>query len=512
MNHQPGSRSFGSAFPFGREYASSTVAIIGGGPAGLTAAYELHKHSDSHHPVVFEESNQVGGISRTVQYKGYRYDIGGHRFFTKVKPVQDLWKEVLPNDFLKRPRLSRIYYRSKYFAYPLKPLNALRNMGAYESGRILLSYAKWQVRPSKDESTFDQWVTNRFGGRLFWHFFKSYTEKVWGIPCNEIRADWAAQRIKNLSLRKAVWNAISGSNDTHSLIEEFDYPRLGPGMMWETFRDRVVDKGGEVRMEQRVRKIHRDDRAVRAIEVENVADGSSYLFKADQFISSMPITALIGNMVPPAPKHVQTAAAKLKYRDFLIVTLILKKKDLFPDNWIYIHSPEVNVGRIQNFRSWSPEMLPDDDHSSIGMEYFCNEGDPIWEMDNADLVKMAEKELRKLDLVGDAEVVDGTVIRQPKAYPVYDHEYAEALEVVRNWLDNFPNLQLVGRNGMHRYNNQDHSMLTAMLAVKNILGEKHDLWSVNVEQEYHEEETKAEDTRQPKYGERLQPERVLAPA
>lgn len=512
MNYQPGGQAFGSVLPFNRDSSTPTVAIIGGGPAGLTAAYELQKHSDSHHPVVFEESDQVGGISRTVQYKGYRYDIGGHRFFTKVKPVQDLWKEVLPDDFLKRPRLSRIYYRSKYFAYPLKPLNALRNMGAYESGRILLSYAKWQVRPSKDESTFDQWVTNRFGGRLFWHFFKSYTEKVWGIPCNEIRADWAAQRIKNLSLRKAVWNAISGSNDTHSLIEEFDYPRLGPGMMWETFRDRVQDAGGEVRMEQRVTKIHRDDRAIRAIEVENAADGSNYLFKADQFISSMPITALIGNMVPPAPAHVQAAAQKLKYRDFLIVTLILKKKDLFPDNWIYIHSPEVNVGRIQNFRSWSPEMLPDDEHSSIGMEYFCNEGDPIWEMDNADLVKMAEKELRKLDLVGDTEVVDGSVIRQLKAYPVYDHEYAEALEVIRNWLDNFPNLQLVGRNGMHRYNNQDHSMLTAMLAVKNILGEKHDLWSVNVEQEYHEEEAKPEQTRQPQYGERLQPGRVLAQA
>ena len=512
MNHQPGSHSFGSAFPLGRESTTSTVAIIGGGPAGLTAAYELHKHSDFHHPVVFEESDQVGGISRTVQYKGYRYDIGGHRFFTKVKPVQELWKEVLPNDFLKRPRLSRIYYRSKYFAYPLKPLNALRNMGAYESGRILLSYAKWQFRPSKDESTFDQWVTNRFGGRLFWHFFKSYTEKVWGIPCNEIRADWAAQRIKNLSLRKAVWNAISGSNDTHSLIEEFDYPRLGPGMMWETFRDRVEEAGGEVRMEQRVRKIHRDDRAIRAIEIENVADGSTYVFKADQFISSMPIIALIKNMVPPAPKHVQAAAAKLKYRDFLIVTLILKKRDLFPDNWIYIHSPEVNVGRIQNFRSWSPEMLPDDEHSSIGMEYFCNEGDRLWEMDNAELVKMAEQELRKLDLVGDAEVVDGTVIRQPKAYPVYDHEYAEALEVIRNWLDNFPNLQLVGRNGMHRYNNQDHSMLTAMLAVKNILGEKHDLWSVNVEQEYHEEDSTPEEARQPQYGERIQPARVLAQA
>jgi protoporphyrinogen oxidase len=433
----------------------------------------------------------VGGIARTEVYKGYRYDIGGHRFFTKVKPVRDLWREVLPNDFLKRPRMSRIYYRSKYFAYPLKPMNALRNMGAYESCRILLSYAKWQVRPSRDDSTFDRWVTNRFGGRLFWHFFKSYTEKVWGIPCNEIRADWAAQRIKNLSLRKAVWNAISGSNDTTSLIEEFDYPRLGPGMMWEAFRDRILDKGGEVRMEQRVRKIHRDDRAIRAVEVENTADGSTYLFSADQFISSMPITTLVENMVPAAPAHVQRAAAQLKYRDFLIVTLILKKKDLFPDNWIYIHSPDVKVGRIQNFRSWSDEMLPDDEHSSIGMEYFCQENDELWTMDNADLVKMAEKELRTLNLVGDAEVVDGTVIRQPKAYPVYDHEYAHALEVIRNWLDNFPNLQLVGRNGMHRYNNQDHSMMTAMYAARNVMGADYDLWKVNSEAEYQEEETES---------------------
>ena len=509
MNLQPGAGSFGTAIPLGRE-PGKTVAIIGGGPAGLTAAYELQKYSKAHHPVVFEESNQVGGISRTVVYKGYRYDIGGHRFFTKVKPVEALWKEVLPNDFLKRPRMSRIYYRSKYFAYPLKPMNALLNMGAYESCRILLSYAKWQVRPNKQESTFEQWVTNRFGGRLFWHFFKSYTEKVWGIPCNEIRADWAAQRIKNLSLRKAVWNAISGSNDTASLIEEFDYPRLGPGMMWETFRDRVVEAGGEVRMEQRVKKIHRDDRAIRAVEVENVVDGSSYVFAADQFISSMPITALVENMSPPAPKPVREAASRLKYRDFLIVTLILKKRDLFPDNWIYIHSPEVKVGRIQNFRSWSPEMLPDEEHSSIGMEYFCNEGDELWNMSNADLVALAGEELKKLDLVGDAEVVDGTVIRQPKAYPVYDHEYRDALEILRVWLDNFPNLQAVGRNGMHRYNNQDHSMLTAMLAVKNILGESHDLWSVNVEQEYHEET--AQDDRAPKYAERLMPERVLAEA
>jgi protoporphyrinogen oxidase len=265
-------------------------------------------------------------------------------------------------------------------------------------------------------------------------------------------------------------------------------------------------------MDAHVRKIHRDDRAIRAVEIENAGDGSTYLFTADQFISSMPITELVDNMVPAAPKYVRAAAAKLKYRDFLIVTLILKKKDLFPDNWIYIHSPDVKVGRIQNFRSWSDEMLPDDEHSSIGMEYFCQENDDLWTMDNAELVKMAEKELRTLNLVGDAEVVDGTVIRQPKAYPVYDHEYQDALEVIRNWLDNFPNLQLVGRNGMHRYNNQDHSMLTAMLAVKNILGEKHDLWSVNVEQEYHEEEKSVQEVRQPQYAERLQPVRVLAEA
>ena len=507
MNLQPTADSFDPV----ADPAASTVAIIGGGPAGLTAAYELHKHSNSHHPVVFEESHQVGGISRTEMYKGYRYDIGGHRFFTKVKSVEALWKEVLPNDFLQRPRMSRIFYRSKYYAYPLKPINALLNMGSYESSRILLSYMKWKVRPSREEVTFEQWVTNRFGGRLFWHFFKSYTEKVWGIPCNEIRADWAAQRIKNLSLRKAVWNAISGSNDTHSLIEQFDYPRQGPGMMWEAFRDRVEEKGGEVRMEQRVRKIHRDDRAVLAVEVENVRDGSTYLFSADQFISSMPISTLIENMVPPAPAPVREAAAKLRYRDFLMVTLIIKGKDMFPDNWIYIHSPDVKVGRIQNFRSWSEEMVPDEDNSSLGMEYFCNENDDLWNTSDAELLAQAERELRTLNLVGDAPVLDGTVIRQRKAYPLYDGDYRDALDTIRQWLDNFPNLQVVGRNGMHRYNNQDHSMLTAMLAVKNILGEQHDLWAVNVEEEYHEEVREPDESKQRVMGhsERLQPTRIF---
>ncbi|CAN5187618.1 hypothetical protein BH09PSE3_BH09PSE3_00340 [soil metagenome] len=466
----------------------TVVAIIGGGPAGLTAAYEFQKHSDKHHPVVFEETDQVGGIARTESYKGYRFDIGGHRFFTKVKQVEALWKEVLPEEFLRRPRMSRIYYKDKYYAYPLKIFNALSNMGIYESSRIMLSYMKWRVYPHNSEENFEQWVTNRFGGRLFWHFFKTYTEKVWGMPCTEIQADWAAQRIKNLSLRKAVWNALTGSNDTTSLIEEFDYPRLGPGMMWEAFRDRVEADNGEVRMDSRVTRVHRSEDAILSIDVQRSGDNpENYRFAADQFISSMPIAELVRAMDPPAPPAILAAADKLKYRDFLIVTLILEGADIFPDNWIYIHSPEVGVGRIQNFRSWSEAMVPDDNRSSIGMEYFCQDGDALWTSNNADLVKQASAELEKLGLAPASKVVDGTVIRQPKAYPVYDGDYREALDMIRGWLANFSNLQMVGRNGMHRYNNQDHSMLTAMLAVNNVLGGDHDLWSVNVEKEYHED-------------------------
>ncbi len=285
---------------------------------------------------------------------------------------------------------------------------------------------------------------------------------------------------------RPIWNALSGSNDTHSLIEKFDYPRLGPGMMWEAFRDRVEEKGGEVRMEQKVRRIIRNGNTVRAVEVET-ADGSTYEFEADQFVSSMPISALVENMVPPAPDQVLEAARKLRYRDFLMVTLIIEGENMFPDNWIYIHSPDVKVGRIQNFRSWSEEMIPEANRSSLGMEYFCNENDELWDKDDKELLAQAERELRTLNLVGDAPVLDGTVIRQRKAYPLYDGDYRDALETIREWLETFSNLQAVGRNGMHRYNNQDHSMLTAMLAVKNILGEKHDLWAVNVEEEYHEE-------------------------
>jgi protoporphyrinogen oxidase len=466
------------------------VAIIGAGPAGLTAAYHLQNTDPNAAPELFEESGLVGGIARTESYRGYRFDIGGHRFFTKVKEVEAMWREVCGGEFVTRPRMSRIYYRGKYYFYPLKPLNALANIGVYESIRIVASYVKWQVFPHKDEENLEQWVTNRFGGRLFFHFFKSYTEKVWGIPCTEIRADWAAQRIKNNSLRKALWNAFTGANDTASMIEQFEYPRLGPGQMWELCASRVLKHGGKIHMRRKITAIERTGN--RVIAVHSVpADSQDALDKqrheADQFISTTDLVRLVNMMQPEAPPAIREAASKLKYRDFLIVTLILDHPDPFPDNWIYVHSPDVKVGRIQNFRAWSPDMVPEANRSSIGMEYFCHSDDGLWKMSDRELVKMASQELHKLGLANASSVVDGTVIRQPKAYPVYDAEYHEALTVISEWVNSFENLQTVGRNGLHRYNNQDHSMLSAMYAVQNIFGAKHNLWEVNVERSYHEE-------------------------
>jgi protoporphyrinogen oxidase len=469
---------------------TSRVAIIGAGPAGLTAAYELLKRSGRFRPLLFEAGSLVGGIARTESFKGFRFDIGGHRFFTKVEEVEQMWEEVMEDDFITVPRSSRIFYRGKYYDYPLKLLNALANIGVYEAGRIMLSYFKWQVRPSKVEDSFEQWVINRFGGRLYMHFFRSYTEKVWGIPPRQIRADWAAQRIRNLSLMKAVINAVTGTNDTASLIEEFQYPRLGPGMMWEKVRDLVVAHGSSIEMRTRTVRVLRDGNRVTAIETERVGpDGEPFrkLVHAEHFISTMALRELIGSFDPPPPPDVLAAAARLKYRDFLIVTLVLDHPDPFPDNWIYIHEPGVKVGRIQNFRAWSKDMVPNASQASIGMEYFCNEGDDLWVMPDDELIRLAGAELESLGLAVQASVADGTVIRQLKAYPVYDEAYRDALEVLQAWLATLSNLQTVGRNGLHRYNNQDHSMLTAMLAARNLLGERHDVWSVNVERSYHEE-------------------------
>jgi protoporphyrinogen oxidase len=465
------------------------VVIIGAGPAGLTAAYQLHKHGTPF--VVVERDSQVGGISKTFNYKGYFFDLGGHRFFTKISEVEDMWKEVLQEDFLHRQRLSRIYYNNKFFYYPLRPINALFGLGIWNSGLIFFSYCQAKVFPFRNEQSLEEWVTNRFGKRLYETFFKTYTEKVWGIPCNEIRAEWAAQRIQGLSLKTALKNALMKQphkgHVIKTLIDAFEYPRLGPGMMWERVADTVSGNGNRVCLNTLVQSVIWDPQSGRVNAIEVDRDGQREVISGTDFISSMPIRELIQNMNPKPPDEVIEAAGKLRYRDFLTVGLVVNKPDLFPDNWIYVHDPRVQVGRVQNFKNWSPYMVPDSSKSSLGLEYFCFEGDDLWNMPNHDLIELGKTEMEKLGLLRAADVEDGTVVRVRKAYPAYDSLYEEMLRIIRPFLDRIGNLQLVGRNGMHRYNNQDHSMQTAMLAVENIHGAHHNLWNVNLEREYLEE-------------------------
>ena len=474
---------------------SPSVVILGAGPAGLTAAYELAKAGVK--STVLEGDNTVGGLARTAVYKGYRFDIGGHRFFTKVTPVEELWIEILGDDLLTRPRLSRIYYNGKFFSYPLKPFNALFGLGIFETTRCVASYGWARLFPQRPEEDFATWVSNRFGKRLFEVFFKTYTEKVWGIPCSQIQAEWAAQRIKGLSLTTALKNALIGDRSASkqdavkTLINQFLYPRHGPGMMWEKARKLVEGMGSRVLMEQPVSRVRWSPGRVDAVE----AGGQTH--SGDQFISSVAIRDLIDSFEPAPPENVIAAARRLKYRDFLTVALVVRGESLFPDNWIYIHESSVKLGRLQNFKNWSPEMVPDPAMTGLGLEYFCSEGDELWSQTDEELVELGKREIVQLGFTAAADIVDGTVVRMKKAYPVYDREYGPALEEIREFLATLPNLQLIGRNGMHRYNNQDHSMLTAMLAARNILGAKHDLWQVNVDEEYHEQgqEIKLEDVR-----------------
>ena len=466
------------------------IVVAGGGPAGLTAAYLLAQKG--YRVTVFEGTDMLGGISQTAQHKGYRFDIGGHRFFTKIKPVEDLWYEILGDQFITVPRLSRIHYSGTFFHYPLKPANALLGLGLWNAILIGLSYLKWHFRPYPEEVNFEQWVTNRFGKRLYEIFFKTYTEKVWGIPCTEIRAEWAAQRIKGLSLVRAVLAAAPlqrRSNKIKSLIEEFQYPRLGPGQMWEACADKIREMDSEVHMETWVDHITIEDGRAASVTVRS-ADGDRVV-ACDHIVSSMPLRELVRSFDPPAPEVSRNAAEGLRYRDFLVVALIMEGEDLFPDNWIYVHTPGVKVGRIQNFNNWSQAMVPDEGRTCLGMEYFCFEGDGLWAASDEDLIQQARRELAELDITGNAPVVDGAVIRMPKAYPIYDAEYSDHVDNVRALIDPVPNLHTVGRNGMHKYNNQDHSMLTSMMTVWNMEGESYDTWKVNTDFEYHEEQRTA---------------------
>ncbi|MEX5709711.1 NAD(P)/FAD-dependent oxidoreductase [Parafrankia sp. FMc6] len=466
------------------------TVVIGAGPAGLTAAYRLATRSV---PVsCYEADDVVGGISRTVVRDGWRFDIGGHRFFTKVSQVDALWREILPEeDFLLRPRMSRIYYRGKLYDYPLKALNALGNLGLGEASLAIASYLWVRVRPPKGQATnYEAWLVARFGWRLYRTFFKTYTEKVWGIPVSQMPADWAAQRVKGLSLPAAIVNAVLPKRNQKkitSLIEEFRYPKYGPGMMWEAAAAKVEKLGGRVVMNTSATRIHHEDGRAVAVTVRT-RSGECSRVPADHVISSMPMSTLLTSMDPPPPAHVLDAANDLRYRDYLTVALIVPEEFSFPDNWIYIHDPGVRVGRIQNYGSWSPYLVKEG-RTCLGLEFFVFEGDDMWVRPDDELVALGTAELEALGLVRPGAVEKGYVVRVPKAYPTYDQFYRRNVEVMREWLAlHVPNVHPVGRNGMHRYNNADHSMLTAMLTVENILEDAgHDIWTVNVEEEYHEE-------------------------
>jgi protoporphyrinogen oxidase len=458
--------------------------IAGAGPAGLTAAHELAHAGRT--VEVHEADHAVGGIARTETHHGYRFDIGGHRFYTKVDEIEQLWRHWLGPELLDVPRLSRIFYEGQFYAYPLQLPNVVRNLGLVESARMTSSYLRARLQPSVPEETLEDWVVNRFGQRLYETFFKTYTEKVWGLPCNVIRADWAAQRIRGLSFTRAVSHAIFGGGRTTSLVGQFFYPRLGPGQMWEKAAALVAAAGSTVRLHSRVVALHHRDRRITDATVESGAERRT--FPVSDVISTMPLPALVRALTPEVDAETLDAASRLRFRDFLIVVLIVNRQDLFPDNWLYIHSPDVRVGRIQNFKNWSAAMVPDPSTTSLGMEYFCSTADDVWRRSDRDLIAMASAEIDALGLAPAAAIVDGCVIRQPKAYPVYDDAYRQHVERIRQTLAGFTNLQTVGRNGMHRYNNQDHSMLTGLLAARNVLGEEHDLWEVNTERSYYEEQ------------------------
>jgi protoporphyrinogen oxidase len=470
------------------------VVVMGAGPAGLTAAYELLKRGV---PVTVLEKDpkQVGGLARTVEHDGYRFDIGGHRFFSKNEEIEALWTEILGDEMLSRGRLSRIYYRGRFFAYPIQAVNALWNLGPLEAFLCLASYARARLFPVRNPKTLEDWVRNQFGRRLFTIFFKTYTEKVWGISTRELSADWAAQRIKSLDLWVVIRSALLPNRKPRrrgeivtTLIDRFRYPRLGPGQMWEKVAQIAAARGHPVRLGRAVERIAHANGTVTAV-VTRDASGAVETHEGTDFVSSIPIRELVDRLDPPAPDEVRGAANALGYRDFISIALMIDRPSVFPDNWIYIHDPGVRVGRIQNFKNWSPDMVPDSSKTCLGLEYFCFEGDGLWTMPDHELVELAKNELAQLGICAAQEVFDGVVVRQQKAYPVYDDAYQANVSVVREYLQrSLPNLHLAGRNGMHKYNNQDHSMMTALLVARRIAaGSLLDPWKVNADAVYHED-------------------------
>jgi protoporphyrinogen oxidase len=523
-----------------------TAIIIGAGPAGLTAAYELLEHTD-YRPIVLEATDDVGGLARTVNYKGNRIDIGGHRFFSKSDRVMEWWENILPFQapeggdgaleityqnssravsaarpvadpdttdlvMLVRPRVSRIFFQRQFFPYPISlSVGTLRKLGLKQTIRIGFSYLRVRVAPLREERSLEDFFINRFGRELYLTFFKDYTEKVWGVPCDQIKPEWGAQRIKGVSMGAALWHAvrslfvsdasIAQKNQETSLIERFLYPKYGPGQMWQEVTRRVRERGGEVHLQREVVRIHVAGERVSGVDVRDATSGAVTRLDGDAVFSTMPVRELVRALDAPIPDDVARVAAGLAYRDFITVGLLLNKlkvrgeprpgmpAGLVPDNWIYIQERDVKIGRLQIFNNWSPYMVRDPGTVWIGLEYFCNEGDELWRMSDEEFARFAAHELVHIGIIDQADVLDSVVIRVPKTYPAYTGTYDE-FDRVRAWLDRFPNLFLIGRNGMHRYNNQDHSMLTAMTAVENLrdgVVAKDNVWAVNTEDDYHEE-------------------------
>lgn len=521
---------------------SKVAIIIGCGPAGLTAAYELIEKTNIK-PIIFEMSSDIGGISKTVNYKGNRMDIGGHRFFSKSDRVMEWWQNILPLQgepawddiilkrdvavskragapdpekstlvMLIRNRLSRIFFMRSFFDYPISlKWGTFKNLGLVKIIRIGLSYVKIQLFPIKDEKSLEEFIINRFGKELYLIFFKDYTEKVWGVPCDNIKPEWGAQRIKGLSITKALIHAVNNffNKDTSinqkktetSLIEQFTYPKLGPGQLWEEVARQVIDKGTEIFMESKVVGVNVSDGKVTGVSVKNNITNTITDYKCDFLFSTMPVKELIQAMTPDAPEPVMKVANGLIYRDFITVGVLLKKmkianntkiptiNNIVPDNWIYIQERDVKLGRLQIFNNWSPYMVKDKNTVWIGLEYFCNEGDDLWIKSDEEFSNFAINELNKINVIDKNDVIDSTVIRVPKTYPAYFGTYDD-FHIIRDFTDKIENLFLIGRNGMHKYNNADHSMLTAMTAVENIKNGiliKDNIWNVNTEEEYHEE-------------------------
>jgi protoporphyrinogen oxidase len=456
------------------EPAGPTV-VIGAGPAGLSAALALARAGRA--VAVIERGEDVGGLARTVERGGFRFDIGGHRFLTDIPEIQAMWREFLADDLLVRPRRSRILYRGRYFDYPLTASSAIAGLTLAESARVLASYVRARLRPIRPELSFADWVTNRFGARLFETFFRSYTEKVWGVRCEALGAAWAAERIRGLSLAGAIADMLRrGAGGHRTLATEFLYPRLGPGMLWSRMRAEIERLGGRVLLRRSVVALRVAGDRVAAVEVESRYGREA--IPAAAVVSTMPLRDLVAALSPPLPGGAVDAARRLRYRDFLEVVLVMRGGDPFPDTWLYLHDPEIRAGRIQNFRAWSPELVPEADRACVGLEYFCDAGDALWTLPDARLADVAVADLERLGFGAPGEVVDAHVVRMQGAYPIYDDGFDERLATIRAALDRVANLAVAGRAGMHRYDNMDRSMLSGLVAARKALGEPVDPWAI----------------------------------